>query len=166
MTSPNISLSQDQMQTCDLLSECLPIYSFMQSSHQLCRGTSVLWGYAVMCQREFAKPTCWQANRTGPVANPSFRSADVGLPIWSEHEVKSNTSSISWQKEKWDVRSTAMPTLLPSFLLFWRLHTRGECWLYHYATTLTNKKHTNLKSYSYIFSVLIGDLMHHWVGTS
>lgn len=69
------------------------------------------------------KPTCWQANKTGPVAKPSFRSADVGLPIWREQEVKSNTSSMSWWKKKWvtpivlpAVRSTlramlAVPTL-------------------------------------------------------
>lgn len=42
--------------------------------------------------------TCRQANKTGPVANPSLRSAAVGFPRRSAHDVKSSTSSISWKE--------------------------------------------------------------------
>lgn len=44
--------------------------------------------------------TCWQANRTGPVAKPSFRSAAVGFPSWSAPDVKSKTSSTSYKNNK------------------------------------------------------------------
>lgn len=41
------------------------------------------------------KHTCWEANRTGAVARPSFRSAAVGFPSCKSLEIKSNKSSIS-----------------------------------------------------------------------
>lgn len=65
----------------------------------------VLWG--AVCAFYFEETascwlTCRQANKTGPVANPSLRSAAVGFPRWSAHDVKSSTSSISWKK--WSYR--------------------------------------------------------------
>lgn len=87
-------LNQDQI--CGPLSKCLQLF-FSLTLYQMCLR---YWFYVGPVSKR-VRPTCWQANKTGPVAMPSFRSADVGLPIWSEHEVKSNTSSMSWQKERW-----------------------------------------------------------------
>ena len=45
-----------------------------------------------------------EANKTGAVAKPNFKSAAAGLPSISELETKSNKSSTSWN---------AIPTFLP-----------------------------------------------------
>lgn len=47
---------------------------------------------------EAMRGTCWHANSTGPVANPSLRSAADGFPSWLAHDVKSSTSSTSYRK--------------------------------------------------------------------
>lgn len=44
--------------------------------------------------------TCWQANKTGPVANPSLRSAAEGFPSWLAPVVKSKTSSTSCRMKR------------------------------------------------------------------
>ena len=95
------------------------------------------------------KPTCWQANKTGPVANPSFRSAEVGLPICSEQEVKSRTSSISWRGRK-GCHSPATPVSPPPCPL----------------DRTPPEQQTNLKSDAHVLPVLIGNLMHRWVRAS
>ena len=41
--------------------------------------------------------TCWQANRTGPVAKPSLRSVAEGFPNWLALDVKSSTSSTNYE---------------------------------------------------------------------
>lgn len=60
-----------------------------------CQEQHVAFGLGETCP---FWPTCRQANKTGPVANPSLRSAAAGLPRRSAHDVKSSTSSISWKK--------------------------------------------------------------------
>lgn len=50
------------------------------------------------------KLTFSQANKTGAVARPSFRSAAAGFPSFSDDDTKSSKSSTNWK---------ASPTFLP-----------------------------------------------------
>lgn len=75
---------------------CCPVLFTHLSGSTLWDGASCIYIWAA----KMLNRTCWQANRTGPVANPSLRSAAEGFPSWVAPDVKSKTSSTSYRAEK------------------------------------------------------------------